>query len=97
MMAEWVRAQTSSDVPGGRVLDTAQGILIGMRRCSSETALHELLGAAQRHKIPVFAMAWALVHLAGGDGKSSRTHVDAQSAARHEWGQLFAMPAVSTG
>lgn len=96
MMADWVRAQTSSDLHGGRVLDTAQGILIGLRRCSSETALHELLSAAQRHKLPVFAMAWALVHLAGGGGKSSRTFVDAQSAASHEWGDLFAAAAVST-
>jgi hypothetical protein len=94
MMADWVRAQMSSDPQGGRVLDTAQGILIGLRRCSSETALHELLGAAQRHRMPVSAMAWALVHLAGGAGKPSRTFLDAQSAARHEWGQFFAVPAV---
>jgi len=96
MMADWGRAQVSADPHGGRVLDTAQGILIGLRRCSSETALHELLSAAQRHKMPVFAMAWALVHLAGGGGKSSHTFIDAQSAARHEWGQLFAASAVST-
>lgn len=79
MTADWVRT-----------LDTAQGILIGIRRCTSEKALHELLSAAQRHQMPVPAMAWALVHLAGGGGKSPRTFVDAQSAARHEWGQLFA-------
>jgi AmiR/NasT family two-component response regulator len=45
------------DVHGGRILDTAKGILIGLRRCPSETAFHELLNAAQRHKMPVFAMA----------------------------------------
>ncbi|ORW05893.1 ANTAR domain-containing protein [Mycobacterium kyorinense] len=95
MMADWVHAQISSDPQNGRILDTAQGILIGLRRCSSESALHELLGAAQRHRMPVFAMAWALVHLAGSGGKSSRTFTDAQSAARHEWGKLFAQPAVS--
>lgn len=91
MMAD-CRAQISSS----RVLDTAQGILIGLRRCSSERALHELLSAAQRHKMSVFAMAWALVHLAGDGGKSPHTFIDAQSAARHEWGQLFAESAVST-
>jgi hypothetical protein len=96
MMGDQGRAQISSDPHGGRVLDTAQGILIGLRRCSSESALHELLGAAQRHKMPVFAMAWALVHLAGGGEKSSRTFIDAQSAARHEWGQLLVASAVST-
>ncbi|MGH3968222.1 MAG: ANTAR domain-containing protein [Mycobacterium sp.] len=86
----------SSDPLGSRVLDTAQGILIGLRRCSSETALHELLSAAQRHEMPIFAMAWALVHLAGGDGRPSHTFIDAQLAARHEWGQLFAVSAAST-
>jgi hypothetical protein len=96
MMADWVPAQISFDQHGSRILDTARGILIGVRRCSSETALHELLSAAQRHKMPVFAMAWGLIHLAGGGGKSPDTFIDAQSAASHEWGQFFAAPAVST-
>ena len=78
MMADW------------RILDTARGILIGLRRCPSEAAFHELLGAAQRHQVPVFAIAWALVHLACGGDNSSHNFADAQSAARHEWGQLFA-------
>lgn len=94
MMTNWAHSQMSSDLQSGRILDTAQGILIGLRRCTSETALHELLGAAQRHQMPVFAMAWALVHLAGG-GKSSHSFVDAQSAARDEWGRLFAGSAVA--
>jgi hypothetical protein len=34
-------------------------------------------------------MAWALVHLAG-DGEETPSFVDAQSAARREWGSLFA-------
>ena len=78
------------DVHGGRILDTAKGILIGLRRCPSETAFHELLNAAQRHRMPVFAMAWALVHLADGGEKSAHTSADAESAARYEWGELFA-------
>lgn len=89
MMADWGRAQH-----GGRTLDTAQGILIGLRRCSSEKALHELLSAAQRHRMPVSTMAWALIHLAAGNGNSSHAFIDAQSAARHEWGQLLAGSAV---
>ena len=82
---------------GGRILDTAKGILIGLRRCPSETAFHELLNAAQRHRMPVFAMAWALVHLANGGDISAQTSADAQSAARDEWGQLFAGSAVAVG
>jgi hypothetical protein len=79
----------------GRILDTARGILIGIRRCPSETAFDELLGAAQRHGVPVFAMAWALVRLAGDSSTPSHDFVDAQLAARCEWGYLFAQPALS--
>jgi hypothetical protein len=85
------------DAHGGRILDTAKGILIGLRRCHSETAFHELLSAAQRHKMPVFAMAWALVHLANGGENPAHTYPDAQSAAHDEWGHLFAGSPVSVG
>jgi hypothetical protein len=80
---------------GGRILDTAKGILIGLRRCPSESAFHELISAAQRHKMPVFAMAWALVHLANGGDHSAQRAADAESAARDEWGQLFADAALT--
>ena len=93
-MASWAPAQMSCGPDSGRILDTARGILIGLRRCRSENAFDELHGAAQRHRVPVYALAWALVHLAG-DGATSHAFVDAQSAARREWGQLFARPAMS--
>ena len=95
MTADWVSAQTSMDPQSGRILDTAQGILIGLRRCRSEAAFQELLFAAQRNRVPVFAIAWALVHLACGGDKSPETFNAAQSAARHEWGQLLTGSAVS--
>lgn len=68
-MANWVPTQTSGGPNSSRILDTARGIIIGLRRCRSETALDELHNAAVRHRVPVFAMAWALVHLAG-DGEN---------------------------
>jgi ANTAR domain len=85
----------TADVHGGRILDTAKGILIGIRRCRSEAAFHELLNAAQRHRMPVFAMAGALVHLANGGQKSAQMSIDAEFAARSEWGQLFADSALT--
>jgi hypothetical protein len=94
MMASWVSAQMSCGPDSGRILDTARGILIGVRRCRSENAFDELHSAARRHSVPVYAMAWALVHLAG-DGATSHAFADAQFAARREWGQLFARPTVS--
>ena len=84
----------TTELHGGRIVDTAKGILIGLRRCPSAAAFHELLGAAQRHRMPVFAMAWALVHLADGGENSAHISTDAQSAARHEWGELFIDSAV---
>lgn len=95
MMADWVPAQVSSSLHSGRIVDTARGILIGLRRCPSQTASDELLSAARRHKVPVFALAWALVHLAGDRGKLPHTFSTAQSAARHEWGPLFAKSTVA--
>jgi hypothetical protein len=95
MTAQWVPSQISLDPQGGRILDTALGILIGLRRCGSEAAFQELLVVAQRHRVPVFAMAWALVHLTCDGDKSPETFNAAQSAARHEWGRLLAEPAAS--
>ena len=95
MTADWVSPRISLDPQSGRILDTARGILIGLRRCRSEAAFQELLVAAQRHRLPVFAMAWALVHLTCGGDKSPETFNAAQSAARHEWGRLLAEPALS--
>ena len=89
MMANWVPAQTTCGPNSGRILDTARGILIGLRRCPSHAAFDELHSAALRHNVPVFAMAWALVHLAG-DGEKTPSFIDAQTAARREWGPLFA-------
>ncbi|MHA7650976.1 ANTAR domain-containing protein [Mycobacterium sp. ML4] len=95
MTATWAPTHNSSDPNSSRILDTARGILIGLRRCRSGTAFDELHGAAQRHRVPVYAMAWALVHLAG-EGEETPSFTDAQSAARREWGELFTDSAVST-
>jgi hypothetical protein len=97
MTTDWVPAQLCLDMEGRRIFDTALGILIGLRRCSSDAAFHELLGTAQRHGFPAFPMAWALVHLAGGGAESAQTFSAAQSAARREWGQFFAPSGASTG
>ena len=96
MAAEWVPSQISPGPQDGRMLDTALGILIGLRRCRSEAAFQELLVAAQRHRVPVCAMAWGLVHLTCGGDRSPETFNAAQKAARHEWGQLLAKPVVSS-
>jgi hypothetical protein len=97
MAADWFPSQNSSGPHDGRMLDTALGILIGLRRCRSEAAFDELLVAAQRHRVPISAMAWGLVHLTCGGDRSPKTVTAAQAAARHEWGCLLATPVVSSG
>ncbi|WP_111512585.1 ANTAR domain-containing protein [Mycobacterium kyogaense] len=74
---------------GRRVLDTAQGILIGLRRCDTDAAFQELVRTAHTHVVPVFTMASALVALATGTVHFSRLPERAQAVARDTWGSLL--------
>jgi hypothetical protein len=69
-----------------RALDTAVGILVGWRRCSTQAAFRELLGASERHEVPMFKLASALVALASGDAESEVGVSAARLAAEKEWG-----------
>jgi hypothetical protein len=68
------------------VLDRAVGVLVGLRRCRVETAFDEIIGASQRHVLPVSRVAPALVELADGREPSD---LDAVAAARQQWGDLL--------
>lgn len=78
---------------GRRVLDLAEGILVGLRRCSAEAAFHELLAVANRHGVPVSAAASALVEHATGAADAAATNSAGVAFACLEWGNL--LPAVS--
>jgi hypothetical protein len=69
-----------------RVLDTAVGILVGWQRCSTYAAFRELVSASERHKVPVFAIAGALVNLATRDADAHPAGTAAELAAEREWG-----------
>lgn len=69
-----------------RALDTAVGILVGWRRCSTYVAFRELVSVSERHGVPIFALAGALVNLASRDAESQRPGTPAQLAAEREWG-----------
>ncbi|MBC2640770.1 MULTISPECIES: ANTAR domain-containing protein [unclassified Rhodococcus (in: high G+C Gram-positive bacteria)] len=69
-----------------RILDTAEGVLIGIRRIGPADAFDELVGAARRYGVSVFALAEALVALASGN---EAPDLAAARAARTEWGALF--------
>jgi ANTAR domain len=74
-----------------RVLDTAVGVLVGWRRCSTRAAFRELLSASERHTIPIFALADALVALAGRGANTWAADTAAQLAAEKEWGLNYLM------
>jgi hypothetical protein len=89
MMEAWATATQMRTLQGRRTLDTAEGVLIGLRRCDAGAAFDELVCAAQTHDIPVFSMAAALVELATDNSNSADVSAEAQAAAQCEWGQLL--------
>jgi hypothetical protein len=69
-----------------RTLHLAEGILIGLRRCSAEQAIAELVSAGRDAGLSTYALARGLVVAAGRDGMA----VDpASRAAEHRWGTLL--------
>ena len=74
-----------------RMLDRAEGVLIALRRCTTDAAFEEIVQASKRHRVPTLRMAAALVAMVQGaplDG-------DATAAARYEWGSLLELPVSS--
>lgn len=76
-------------IEGRRVIDLAQGILIGQRRCTPHTAFAELLAVSRRHDITLTAAAEALVDLAIDVDSISRPTSMEAVIAEYEWGGLF--------
>lgn len=67
-----------------RAIDTAVGILVGWRGFSTHSAFRELINVSERHRIPIFALAEALVNLASRDAQPADG--TARRAAEREWG-----------
>jgi AmiR/NasT family two-component response regulator len=74
-----------------RILDTAVGILVGWRRCSTRAAFRELLSVSDRNEVPVLAVASALLSLASNDADTHGSSTAAQIAAEREWGRNHLM------
>jgi hypothetical protein len=74
---------------GRRVLDLAEGVLVGLRRYSTEAAFGELVDVAHRHDVTVSAVASALVALATGDIDASDMHPVEMAIAQHHWGDVL--------
>lgn len=74
-----------------RMLDRAEGVLIALRRCTTQAAFEEIVRASKRHRVPTLRIAAALVALVQGDPLDD----DASAAARYEWGSLLELPVSS--
>jgi AmiR/NasT family two-component response regulator len=68
-----------------RVLDTAVGILVGWLHCGTYAAFRELVRASEHYRLPIFAIAGALVNLASHED-SNVVSTAAELAAEREWG-----------
>jgi hypothetical protein len=74
---------------GRRMLDLAEGVLMGLRRYSSSAAFEELVCVAGRYGLSVSVVAAALVGLAGGDTDAAELNSAAALAVDLEWSQLL--------
>jgi hypothetical protein len=72
-----------------RTLHLAEGILIGLRRCTPEQAISELVSAGRDAGLSTYALARGLVAAAGGCGGPADP---AARVAEHRWGTLFPSP-----
>ena len=76
------RTQYRSDT---RMLATAEGVLVALRRCTVDHAFLEIATTARRHHVAPVQIATALVTLAEG----SDIPTDLIEIARREWKPLF--------
>lgn len=92
MLPDWAtrpHADAERASQGRRILDTAEGILIALRRCPADAAFRELVDASHKHGVPVFTIAWALVNLTTGEHCAPHAAAAARRAAQQEWRELL--------
>ena len=71
-----------------RILDTAEGVLVALHRCSLNEAFTDIMHTAKSHNISPFSLADALVSLA--QSQPTQDPDDAAVAtARQVWGHLL--------
>jgi hypothetical protein len=80
---------------GQRSLWAAEGVLVGLRRCSLDEAFMEIVTTAKRHNVAPLGLADALVAIAENDPTQSSDD-DAIAAARRAWGALLGLPCDNT-
>jgi hypothetical protein len=79
-----VTTGTQSDA----VQQCAEGVLVGLKRCTLDAASGEIEQASRRHHLDSWRVAQALVRLAQDIDPEADSN--ATSVARFEWGALLA-------
>ncbi|GAA2790793.1 ANTAR domain-containing protein [Mycolicibacterium pallens] len=74
-----------------RMLDTAEGVLVALRRYRLNDAFRDLMTTARRHNVNPLTLADALVALAENHGVNA-LDTDVVAIARHTWGPLLDQP-----
>lgn len=74
---------------GRRVLDLAQGILIGFQRYRTEAAFEELVTVAHKHDVTMSSLAAAVVALATGTTGETDVPREALAVAELVWGEYL--------
>lgn len=82
--------RNDDSVTRARTLHLAEGVLIGLRRCSPEQAIAELVSAGREAGLSTYALARGLV--AAAVGYQSTTADPAARVAEHRWGALLRPP-----
>ncbi|MDT5009549.1 MAG: hypothetical protein QOH57_1166 [Mycobacterium sp.] len=72
---------------GARILDRAEGVLVGLRRCHVEEAFDEIVAISREQSVPAIRVALALIELAEGDEPADD---EAGEIVRRRWGHLLA-------
>ncbi len=80
---------------GQRSLWAAEGVLVGLRRCSLDEAFMDIVTTAKRHNVAPLGLADALVAIAENDLTQSSDDA-AIAAARRAWGALLGLPSANT-
>lgn len=92
-MIDYPTEPPARPMQGRRVLDLAEGILVGIRRCRPEDAFNEFLDVAKQYDLSVFTVTSALVALATRDDTGAAPpNTGAALAAARQWGELLGGP-----
>ena len=76
---------------GQRSLSAAEGVLVGLRRCTLDEAFIDIVNTAQRHNVSPLGLAGALVAIAE-NGLIQNSDDDVVAAVRRAWGTLLGPP-----